>query len=342
MPGLNKRAESLLAWLVITLASLVFGSSIQEWSIGNWIEQRTYDLRFAYRGSLPPSTEVPITLVAIDEEALVRLPAPLMLWHAYFAPVIEKLAGSGAATVGIDFLFADISDFDPEGQQALSAALLGAGANQFPVVLTYRVGRLGVQQPPEAIRFAALAVGHTVAFANLTTDSDDFVRRQAIAAPSEDTFEPSFPLAIAQAFADKTGREMSVAVETDPEVLINFRGPGQFEQISFGEVVEAANRNDLDYFTRFAGRIVLIGRIGERGDEDFHSTPQYYWTDRSDPDVPPAYSWNRNSCEHHHDSRGRRSNRRGVPGLAEGDDVHTGRVPRTVRFVAVSFMGRCG
>ncbi len=136
------------------------------------------------------------------------------------------------------------------------------------------------------LRFAALAVGHTVAFANLTTDDDDFVRRQEIAGRSRDTFEPSFALAVAQAFASKTGRDIPVDVETNPEVLINFQGPGQFDRVSFGDAVEAANANDSEFFRRFAGRIVLIGRIGERGDEDFHSTPQYYWADRSDPTKP--------------------------------------------------------
>ena len=286
MPRLNKRAASLLAWIAISIAGLVFGSTVQESSIGNWVEQRTYDLRFAYRGSLPPSTKVPITVLAIDEEALVRLEAPLMLWHSYFAPVIEKLAQSGAATVGIDFLFSDISNFDAAGQQELSAALLGAGASGMPVVLAYRVGRLGVQQPPEAVRFAALAVGHTVAFANLTTDDDDFVRRQEIVARSADALEPSFSLAIAQAFADKIASEIPLSDESNGAVLINFRGPEQFERVSFGDAVEAANANDLDFFRRFTDRVVLIGRIGERGDEDFHSTPQYFWGDRSDPSKP--------------------------------------------------------
>ena len=286
MPRLNKRAASLLAWISISVAGLVFGTGVQESSIGNWVEQRTYDLRFAYRGSLTPSAEAPITLLAIDEESLVRLPARLMLWHSYFAPVIEKLAETGAATVGVDFIFSDIINFDPDGQRALSAALLGAGANGMPVVLAYRVGRLGVQQPPEAIRFAALAVGHTVAFANLTTDDDDFVRRQEIVARSADAFEPSFSLAIAQAFANKMGDVTPVSDESDGAVLINFRGPEQFDRVSFSDAVEAANANDLDFFRQFAGRIVLIGRIGKRGDEDFHSTPQYFWGDRSDPSKP--------------------------------------------------------
>ncbi len=158
MLRLNSRTATLLAWIAISVSGLLFGSTVQNWSIGNWVEQRTYDLRFAYRGSLPPSTEAPITLLAIDEESLLSLPAPLMLWHAYFAPVVEKLSQSSAATVGIDFLFSDVSNFDPDGQQALSAALLGAGASDMPVVLAYRVGRLGVQQPPEAIRFECVPI----------------------------------------------------------------------------------------------------------------------------------------------------------------------------------------
>ena len=256
---------------------------IQASSIGTWIEQRTYDLRFAFRGSLPPSSEAPITILAIDEETLSEIPDPLMLWHRHFAGVIEKLAEGQAAVVGLDFIFSDISRFDPGGQQSFSQALLRAGAGGLPVVLAYRITPRGVEQPPEALRFAALAVGHSLAYINLTTDSDDFVRRQEIAAPSGDELQSSFPLAIASAFAGQTDQTLPVDADSQPTILINFRGPNHFRTMSLSSAVDAANRDDLEFFERnFSGRIILIGRIGERGDEDFHSTPQYYWTDRTD------------------------------------------------------------
>ena len=283
MPPNKKRITSLALWVAISFGAAGAGTLIQSSSLGNWVEQRTYDLRFAMRGSLPPSTLAPTTILAIDEPTLSEIPDPLMLWHRHFASVIEKLAEGGAAVVGIDFIFSDISLFDPAGQQSLSQALLRAGPAGLPVVLAYRVTPYGVEQPPEAVRFAALAVGHSLAYVNLTTDSDDFVRSQEIAAPSEGDLQPSFPLAIASAYAGKTDRTLPLDVDSQSTILVNFRGPDHFPRIPFSAAVQAAEEGDSAWFEEnFAGRIVLIGRIGERGDEDFHATPQYFWTDRTD------------------------------------------------------------
>lgn len=296
MPPNKTRVTSLLLWIAISLGATGAGILIQSSSIGNWVEQRTYDLRFAFRGSLPPSGLAPTTILAIDEETLSAIPDPLMLWHRHFAAVIEKLAETRAAVVGIDFIFSDISLFDPDGQQSLSRELLRAGPAGLPVVLAYRVTPNGVEQPPEAVRFAALAVGHSLAYVNLTTDSDDFVRRQEIAAPSDGDLQPSFPLAIASAYAEKTEQTLPFDIEDQPTILVNFRGPDHFPRIPFSAAVDAANRGDLEFFEKnFAGRIVLIGRIGERGDEDFHATPQYYWTDRTDV----AQAWRTPGIEIH-------------------------------------------
>ena len=269
------RVTSVLLWMAISLGATTVGVLIQSSSIGDFVEKRTYDLRFAFRGSLPPSPEAPTTVLAIDEETLAAIPDPLMLWHRHFAVVIEKLAQGGAAVVGIDFIFSDISRFDPVGQQLLSQALLRAGPGGLPVVLAYRITGYGTEQPPEAVRFAALAVGHSLAYVNLTTDSDDFVRSQEVAGASENGLQPSFPLAIASAFAGKTDRALPAEAESPGTILVNFRGPNHFDRIPFSAAVEAANRDDLGFFEEnFGGRIVLIGRVGERGDEDFHSTPQ--------------------------------------------------------------------
>ncbi len=70
MPPNKTRVTSLLLWIAISLGATGAGILIQSSSIGNWVEQRTYDLRFAFRGSLPPSGLAPTTILAIDEETL--------------------------------------------------------------------------------------------------------------------------------------------------------------------------------------------------------------------------------------------------------------------------------
>ena len=161
MIAANKRhAIQAAACGAIVFISTFIGAWIQSTSIGSWIEQRTYDLRFTFRGPLPQSPEIPVTIVGIDEESLEHIPDPLMLWHGYFAKVIDALVRARAAIVGIDFLFTDIQRFDPNGQQAFGQALLRAGAVQVPVILGFRVKPNGIEEPPDAIKFAALAAGH--------------------------------------------------------------------------------------------------------------------------------------------------------------------------------------
>lgn len=276
----SRRATRLAAYAAIVFASMLLTVAIQSSRLGGWIEQRTYDLRFQFRGPLPAMPEIPITIVAVDEQTLTNIPDPMLLWHRHFARVINALANADAGAVGVDFILADVTRLDPEGQQTLSQALLEAGNKNVQVVLAYRVRETGVEQPPEAVRLAALAAGHPLAFINLTSDTDDFVRRQQIEAPAEGgQVEPSFALAIADAFAKKNNLPRK-PVPTGSTLFINYRGPEHFELISFDSVLKAAEKDDHEYLRHFAGRIVLIGRVGERGDEDFHSTPQYYWQGR--------------------------------------------------------------
>ncbi len=251
-------------------------------SLGRLAELRSYDLRFKLRGSLPRPEGAPITILAIDEEALSRVSTPLILWQLQFALVIDRLVDQRAGVIGVDFIFSDITKFDPEGQRALGEALLQAGAAGVPIVLAYRVRPEGVEQPPVTTRLAALAAGHTLAYANLTTDFDDFVRRQQLFTVGEDQKEnPSFAFAIAERFAQKYGRQISTPDRASPMLLINFRGPDQFRLISFAKALEAAKeKNEAFFRVNFKDQMVLIGRVGGPGDEDLHSTPYYFWGGR--------------------------------------------------------------
>ncbi len=265
-------------YCILVLACTIAADFLGSTSLGNWAELRTYDLRFKLRGPLPVPASAPVTILAIDDEALANIPDPLMFWHKEFALVLDRLYKHQASVIGIDFIFADISGFDPEGQRSLGEVLLLAGAEGVPVVLAYQVRSRGVDQPPEFLRFAATAADHLLAFVNLTTDTDDFVRRQQILALEEGgRVRPGFALAVVEAYAKRSGIRFHRPATVDHMLNINFRGPGCFRRISFAKAAEAARRGDGVFFENaLRGQIVLIGRIGEPGDEDLHSTPQYF------------------------------------------------------------------
>ena len=267
-PRQKKRWLRLLLALAIVLVSWFSGRALQPSGLGKRIEQRSYDLRFQLRGPLPVPDSAPITILAIDERSLQEIPEPLMLWQRHFAPLIDRLAEARAGALGLDFIFEDLTSLDPEGQRAFHQSLLQArrAENPLPVILAR-----GLRQPPLGLRLAAGS--RSFAFANLTHDEDDFIRRQQIySGPGADgEAQPGFALAVALAAQglpfDPASRER--------EVQINYLGRSPFEQVSFVEALQAARRGDQAFFTQhFAGRIVLVGRTGG---QDLHSTPLYYW-----------------------------------------------------------------
>ncbi len=271
MIRLRRVLISISLFAASTAAGYLLGAS----NLGGQLELRLYDLRFRLRGAIPPASQAPVTIIAIDEDSLKRIPTPLKLWHRHFARLIETLADAEAATIAIDFIFADVGQLDPEGQQQLGRALLHSGDSGVPVVLAYEVRENGVEQPPDAIRLPALASGHTFGFANLTTDPDDFVRRQQLYNAGDDT-QPSLALAAVRVFEEKMKPRSHAQPEQMP--LINYRSPAAFPRVSFATVLDAASRRDSEFLrSQFRGRIVLAGRIGREGEEDLHSTPFYYW-----------------------------------------------------------------
>jgi adenylate cyclase len=258
-------------FLAVVAVATASGALVRSSSFGRFLELKSYDYRFAFRSS-GSGDETPITILAIDEPSLDRIPEPLMLWHKHIAALIRGLAEAKAKVIGIDLILSDITSIDPAGQEELARSILQAGGAGTKLVLGYRIRESGVEQPPDSIRFAALAAGHAFAYLNLTTDIDDFVRRQQLSTRAPDGSEaPGFSLAVESAFHRPKRNDSDY-------VLINYREPGHFAQESFYKALGAANDHRQAYLNeRFAGRIVLISRVGSRAEEDLHSTPHYYW-----------------------------------------------------------------
>jgi len=133
---------------------------------------------------------------------------------------------------------------------------------------------------------AGLGLG---AFANLTADADDFVRRQElIEAPSKNPADPpparSFALRIAEKYlgvdADvQDGRlvlaKSAIPISSDRTLAINFAGPpGTFPRYSLADFEAAAKVGDQEKLRKWVqGKIVLIGI--DFADEDRKATPFY-------------------------------------------------------------------
>lgn len=266
----------LTLYAVLVLVCATFATWFQHSNFGDWIEQRAYDLRFRARGPLPPLSEPGIVILSVDEETFSRIDEPLIFWQRHFAAVFDGMILAGADVVGVDFLFPEVvSRYDPEGQTAMMQSILRARVAELPIILAYRARGEEVDQPAPLLLMAAGPEGF--AFINLTTDSDDFVRRQELFSEQEDG-EAALGFAYAIAVASRqSSPEILEKVRTSlgPTILIRYRSRSPFPEIPFWRALEAVEQNDEAFLQeKFQDRIVLIGVMG---DEDLHSTPLYYW-----------------------------------------------------------------
>ena len=274
-----KRLRKILIYPLLALVCAGLAWKLQFWALGDWVEHRSYDLRFRLRGALPPLQEPPLVILAVDDASFDEIPDPFMLWQRHFGQVIAALAEAQAAVVGIDFVFVDIGQIDPEGQMVFLQSLLQAGAADMPVILAYRVRGDSVDQPPAIFTMAASEENY--AYINLTTDIDDFVRRQELFSENEDgRLSPGFAHAIANGYLRRKNQDPEASLPTsESTILINYRDRHPFRQVSFSRALRAARDGDHDFLEKnFRGHIVLLGPVG---DEDRHSTPLYYWRERS-------------------------------------------------------------
>jgi adenylate cyclase len=242
---------------------------VQSSQFGSALENRSYDFRFKLRGPLPLPPEAPIVILALDEESLSRIADPLILWQKHYAKVLEELIDARAGVVGLDLIFADIQHLDLVGQQRLFQSLFRARQVGVPVILAHRVH--GSEPPPPMLTIAAGE--ENFAYVNLTTDDDDFVRRQEVYSKER---RPGFALAVARAFRPGAGTRFTAPSE---RLLINYLGFDVFPRIPFWQALEAAEAGRKDFFEKLRGRIILLGTIG---DDDLHSTPLYYLRERSE------------------------------------------------------------
>src|SRR5215470_12478243 len=94
---------ALLAMLLSTLLALTY-LALRDAPALSAIEGQSLNWRFQLRGRLPAPPHV--VILAIDDRTVAKLgrwPLP----HRELAAAIQRLAGAGAAAIGLDLLFLD-------------------------------------------------------------------------------------------------------------------------------------------------------------------------------------------------------------------------------------------
>ncbi len=238
---------------------------------------KALDAHFVVRGRQSTSN---VVLVVADQKALDTFSEPLMFWHPYYSEAIRAAGEAGAKVVGLDHAFGvPVEKWEPDFDRTMSEAV---SASPIPVVCGY-ASSLNTNQEklPVPVNMLAAALGLS-AFANLTVDYDDFVRRQELLS-ADSPAAKSLALRVVEKYlgADAefhNGRLMlaghAIPVSADRSIFINYAGPpDSFPRVSLADVVAAARAGRTDQLRGWLnGKIVLIGSDTV---DDSYATPFY-------------------------------------------------------------------
>jgi len=242
------------------------------------LELKAYDGLFFFRERFSlaaPRPDPPVVLVEIDDETFGdrTFHIPQTLWHRYFSEVIIGLADAGARVIGLDFVLPQVlfDELVPDYSRTWLRTLVYARSKAAPVV-TGLVQTANRRIAPQSRYLQVLGNDHLGLF-NLTTDADDFIRRQRLYFPSADDSRKglySVSFLLAQAYSP----DLSLPAET---VYIDYHHHETASaRRSFAHVYQRIKARDSAYLQRnFKDKIVLIGQTDSLT-QDRHPTPLYY------------------------------------------------------------------
>ncbi len=244
---------------------------------------KAYDAHFVVRyffGRRPVISN--IVLLLADQKTRNTFPELELFWHKHYATVIEGAGKAGAKVIGLDHAFGiPVNDYKQE--YADYDRLLGeaVSTSPVPVVCAYAT-ELNTNPEAQAIPVNMLSAALGLAgYANLTTDSDDFVRRQELA-EAPPGMAHSLALRVAEKFAGSDAewrdgklvfQKRAIPIASDRSIAINYAGPpGTFPSVSLADFESAYKAGHIDQLRKWvSGKIVLIGtdELGDRRDTPF-------------------------------------------------------------------------
>jgi adenylate cyclase len=276
----NKMKKRWRHWIIcasIAIGSAVGAHLLSKLRFFQLMELKALDAHFLLRGQQPTSG---IILVLADQQALDTFTKlPLMFWHPYYAKAIRAASDAGAKVIGLDHAFGiPVDKWERDSDRTMLEAV---SSSAIPVVCSWAPFLITKEEQEEQLRIPVNAYTHAMellGFANLTTDTDDFVRRQELieAEASGSTSPPnrSFAFRVVEKYlgVDAEFRHGRLtlkggAIPISPEpslersIYINYAGPsGTFPSVSLADVVHAQDAGRKEQLRGwFNGKIVLIG-----------------------------------------------------------------------------------
>ncbi len=281
---MNRVRKRVLTCAAIVAGSVIVTALMQNLQFFRLVDLKGQDAHFVLRG---PRQTKDIVIVGIDDRALQQYSELQSFWQPYYADTMRATAQGGAKVMILDVAFGiDVSRYEKDNDAILAAAFVETFP-QMPIVCAF-VATDAPQARAVPLNMISSAMGSS-AFANLTADSDDFVRKQVLI----ETPKPGVPTeqltrGMALRAAEKfTGQEATlrdgklyfagreVPMDADRNLTINYAGPSDtFPHISLYDVVTAYRAGDVAKLEKwFKGKAVLVGP--DVNLEDRHATPFY-------------------------------------------------------------------
>src|SRR5580700_2939004 len=180
--SMTRRWRHFAVCALIAIGSVASARLLSTLRFFKLLNLKAFDTQFVLRGRQPVSR---IMLVVADQKAIDTFPELRILWHPYYAEAIRAAGEAGAKVIGLDLAFGvPVEKWEPDFDRLMSEAV---STSPVPVVCGY-VSALNTNQKtqPVPINMLAAALGLS-GFANLTSDDDDFVRRQELIEDSTDS-----------------------------------------------------------------------------------------------------------------------------------------------------------
>jgi adenylate cyclase len=286
---MNKHWKRILICAAIVLGSVALTLLMSNVQFFKGMDLKAQDAHFVLRGALPTKD---IELIEVDDKAQNHYPEPRLFWQPYYADAIRGAAAGGGKVFVLDIEFPiNVKEYKDGYDELLAGAFLETNP-VMPIVCAFVPGTLDSQQDPRftvPLNLAASTFGMS-GLANLTADSDDFIRKQELieepqAGVPTDQLKRGMALLAAEKFLGQdavlrdgrlflAGRE--VAADAERNLTINYAGPPDtFPHVSLYDVVTAYRNKDTAQLEKwFKGKAVLMGPA-DITDQDRHATPFY-------------------------------------------------------------------
>jgi len=279
------RKKPILPLILIVFLTALITLALQTVPALESLELKTIDWRFAWRG-VEAVDDVPVVIVAIDDQSFESLPNRWPWPRSYYAHVVDNLTRAGAKAIGLDLIF-DISDpYGARGDTELAKAIRRSGK----VVLTGKmeerssVGQISSYTYEVTPIKKLLEADSSWGVAAIQGDNDGIYRRYYVARQGRRGWRPSVAVQLLRKYENISPKvkpeyhqdyfqfgKFHIPLYDQSAMLLDFAGPaGTFPYYSFDSVIDDASFKlkgdfDLNYFDEllkdgvFKDKIVLIG-----------------------------------------------------------------------------------